>query len=87
MKKFSSRKIIGYDIHRLAKKLWPLNRSITGEGVRKTLSIISKEIPNLKIYSVPSNTKAFDWIVPKEWIVKKAYIVTPEGKKNVIFKK
>ena len=87
MKKFSSKKIIGYDIHRLAKKLWPLNRSITGEGVRKTLSIISKEIPKLKIHSVPSNTKAFDWIVPKEWIVKKAYIVTPEGKKICDFSK
>ena len=74
-------RLIGNEIHNLAQKLWPINRSITGEGVRETLKVISSIIPNLKTYSVPSHTKVFDWVVPKEWRVKKAYIVTPKGKK------
>ena len=73
--------MIGNEIHNLATKLWPINRSITGEGVRQTLKIISNILPKLKIYSVPSKTKVFDWVVPKEWLVKEAYIITPSGKK------
>ena len=41
------------EIYNLAKKLWPINRSITGDGVRETLSIIQKEVPELKIQSLP----------------------------------
>ena len=55
--------MIGNEIHNLAQKLWPINRSITGEGVRETLKVISSIIPNLKAYSVPSQTKVFDWVV------------------------
>ncbi len=74
--------MIGYEIHSFAKKLWKINRSITGEGVRETLVKIKKEyLPNLNIESVPSGTKVFDWVVPPEWYVTKAYIITPEGKK------
>ena len=73
--------MIGNEIYDLATKLWPINRSITGQGVRDTLNIISDILPNLKIHSVPSQTKVFDWTVPKEWEVKKAYIITPKGKK------
>ena len=59
-----------------------INRSITGEGVRETLVKIQKEhLPNLNIETVPSGTKVFDWVVPPEWHVTKAYIITPEGKK------
>ena len=73
--------MIGKEIHSLAAKLWPINRSITGEGVRQTLKIISNILPGLKLYSIPSKTKVFDWEVPKEWLVKKAFIVTPKGEK------
>ena len=73
--------MIGTDIHDFAKQLWPINRSITGEGVRKTLSLISEHLPMLKIQSEASGTKVFDWVVPKEWNVEEAYIVTPSGKK------
>ena len=73
--------MIGNEIYDLATKLWPINRSITGQGVRETLNIISDILPNLKIHAVPSQTKVFDWTVPKEWEVKKAYIITPKGKK------
>jgi aminopeptidase-like protein len=73
--------MIGNNIHQFAQELWPINRSITGEGVRETLKRISKHIPALKIKSVPSGTRAFDWTVPKEWSIKEAYIITPKGKK------
>ena len=70
---------IGIEIHNLAKQLWPINRSVTGEGVRETLGIIAKHIPGLKIHSVKTGTKVFDWVVPKEWHANEAYIVTPSG--------
>ena len=73
--------MIGKKIHILANELWAVNRSITGEGVRETLSCIKKHLQNIKIQSVPSGTKIFDWTVPNEWHVKDAYIITPEGKK------
>jgi len=74
--------MIGTEIHNLATKLWSINRSITGEGVRKTLQHLKNEyLPTLNIESVPSGTKVFDWVVPPEWHVSKAYIITPEGKK------
>lgn len=77
---------LGFEIHNFAKRLWSFNRSITGEGVRQTLTLIQKELPNLRIVEVPSGTKAFDWTVPKEWSVKDAFIVTPSGEKICQFK-
>ena len=73
--------MIGNDIHTLAQRLWKINRSITGEGVRETLSILKDIIPSLKIHSVPTGTPVFDWTVPNEWKVTDAYIVTPDGEK------
>ena len=73
--------MIGNNIHQFAQELWPINRSLTGEGVRETLKRISKHVSSLKIKSVPSGTKVFDWTVPKEWSVKQAYIITPDGEK------
>ena len=78
---------MGNQIYNFACKLWPLNRSLTGDGVRKTLLNISKKIPNLKIKSVASGTKVFDWTIPKEWYVKEAYIITPDGEKICDFSK
>lgn len=74
-------------IYLLAKNLWPINRSITGEGVRETLSKIKEVIPELKIFEIKSGTKVFDWTVPKEWKINDAYIITPKGKKICSFKK
>jgi aminopeptidase-like protein len=72
---------IGNNIYKFAKELWPINRSITGKGVRETLERISYHLPTLDIRSVPTGSKAFDWKVPKEWHVNNAYIITPDGKK------
>jgi aminopeptidase-like protein len=77
---------ISRQIYNLAKKLWPINRSITGDGVRETLSIIKEEVPELKVFEISSGTKVFDWSVPQEWKVRDAYIVTPDGKKICQFK-
>ena len=73
--------MIGDEIYKFAQELWGINRSITGEGVRETLKRISKHLPKLEIKSVQSGSKVFDWTVPKEWNVKEAYIITPDGKK------
>lgn len=79
--------MIGNEIYKFAKELWPLNRSITGDGLRNTLQKISRHLPALKIKSVLSGTKVFDWKVPLEWHVTKAYIVKPDGKKICDFSK
>jgi aminopeptidase-like protein len=70
----------------LCERLWPINRSLTGEGVRQTLSIIRELLPELKIHEVPSGANFFDWTVPKEWKVDSAYIIAPDGKKICDFR-
>ena len=70
---------------KLAKKLWPINRSLTGEGVRKTLKLIKKENRNLKIKSIKSGTKIFDWKIPSEWKINSAWIKF-KNKKIIDFK-
>lgn len=76
---------ISNNMYSLVKELFPICRSITGDGVRKTLRIIQRKIPELKIFEVPTGTKVFDWIVPKEWNIKGGYIETLEGKKVIDF--
>ena len=78
---------IGEKMHELMKELFPLPRSITGNGVRDTLKIIKRELPDLIVREVPTGTKVFDWEVPKEWNCYDAYIVTPDGQKICDFKK
>lgn len=70
----------------LIKKLYPICRSITGNGVRQTLRIIKKYIP-VEIHEVHSGTEVFDWTVPKEWNIKDAYIKNSRGEKIIDFKK
>jgi len=69
----------------LLERLFPLNRSLTGDGNRETLRILQETIPDLKVTEVPSGTPAFDWIVPKEWRVKCAYVETLEGERVIDF--
>lgn len=81
----SSSEELGKEMHNFMGELYPICRSITGEGVRETLRAIQKRIP-LEIHEVPSGTKVFDWTVPLEWNVSDAYIVNREGKRVVDFK-
>ena len=78
---------LGKQLHEFAKQLWPMNRSITGDGVRMTLLAIKKHLPDIKIIEIPTGTRAFDWVVPQEWLVKEAWIIGPEGNKFCDFNK
>jgi len=69
------------------KKLFPLNRSLTGEGVRKTLNIIKKEFPRLKLKKIKSGKKVFDWSIPEEWNVTDAYVIDKYNNRIIDFKK
>ncbi|MBD1909877.1 MULTISPECIES: DUF4910 domain-containing protein [unclassified Leptolyngbya] len=76
---------VGQALHQLMTRLYPICRSITGNGVRETLSILQESIP-LTVHEVPSGTEVFDWTVPKEWNIRDAYIKNSKGEKVVDFK-
>ena len=68
-------------------KLYPINRSLTGKGVRSTLNIIKKQFPRLKIKKIKSGTKVFDWNIPPEWNVSDAHVLDKNNHKIIDFKK
>ena len=70
-----------------AKDLFPINRSITGDGLRKTIKYIQQNVnKNFKMFGVKSNTKVYDWKIPNEWKVSEGYIKEINGKKICDFK-
>ena len=73
-------------MHRLLTELFPICRSITGDGVRQTLGILQRHLP-LRVVEIPSGTKAFDWVVPPEWNIRDAYILDERGEKVVDFRR
>lgn len=75
----------GETMHRLAAELYPICRSITGNGVRETLRRLQAHLP-LEIHEVPSGTQVFDWNVPKEWNITDAYIKNSAGERVVDFR-
>jgi aminopeptidase-like protein len=79
-------KQIGQEMYQLIVKLYPICRSITGNGVRETLNIIKEHIP-LEVHEVPTGTRVFDWTVPKEWNIRDAYVKNSKGKRIVDFQK
>lgn len=76
----------GRELHQFATELYPICRSITGNGIRQTLKMIQHRIP-LQIFEVPSGTPVLDWTVPKEWNIKDAYIKDTSGRRVVDFQK
>ncbi len=74
------------DIWALVCRLYPICRSLTGDGVRQTLDILREYIP-LTVHEVPSGTPVFDWTVPKEWNIRDAYVRDPRGRKIIDFKR
>lgn len=80
-------KIIGQSMYSLCVELFPICRSITGNGVRKTLSILNSVIGGeMVVHEVPSGTQVFDWSVPKEWNIRDAWIKDSKGNKILDFK-
>ena len=74
--------------YNLGKKiLFPINRSLTGEGNRLTLKILKSVCDSMKIKEISTGSKVFDWTVPREWKVNFAYIIDPDGKKILDFSK
>lgn len=76
---------VGEHLHGFARELYPICRSITGAGIRETLSRISERIP-LEIAEVPTGTPVFDWTIPKEWNIRDAYIKDARGRRRVDFR-
>ena len=80
----SSMRREGENMMLLAEELFPICRSITGNGVRQTLEILKRHIP-LEVHEVPTGTPVFDWKVPQEWNIRSAYIATAKGARVVDF--
>ncbi|WP_353063318.1 DUF4910 domain-containing protein [Tunturibacter psychrotolerans] len=75
----------GQKLHQFAAELYPICRSITGDGIRRTLAMIGDRIP-LQISEVATGTAVFDWTVPKEWNIRDAYIKDSAGRRVVDFR-
>jgi aminopeptidase-like protein len=80
-----ARRGMAQPMYDLIRRLFPICRSITGDGVRETLRIVGELLP-LTVHEVPSGTKAFDWTVPKEWNIRDAYIKNVHGRRVVDFR-
>jgi aminopeptidase-like protein len=75
---------IGEEIFALAAKIYPICRSITGNGVRDTLRELGAHV-GLEVHEVPTGTRVFDWTIPREWNIRDAYIKDARGKKIIDF--
>src|SRR6478752_3326917 len=75
---------VGSALYELVRELYPICRSITGNGVRETLAHLGRRLP-LELREVPSGTKVLDWTVPREWNIRDAYVKDPSGRKVVDF--
>jgi aminopeptidase-like protein len=77
---------VGREIYALLRELYPICRSITGDGFRQTLARLKKEIP-LEVHEVPSGAQVFDWTVPREWNIRDAYVKNSKGERVIDFRR
>jgi aminopeptidase-like protein len=77
--------LTGGEMHALVERLYPLCRSITGDGVRQTLAIVGEHL-DLKVHEVPTGTQVLDWTVPQEWNVRDAYVADASGRRVIDFR-
>lgn len=80
-------KTVGECMHQAISDLFPICRSLSGDGNRETLQYLQQMLPDIKIHEVPSGTVAFDWTVPEEWNINDAWIKDETGQKIIDFKK
>jgi aminopeptidase-like protein len=76
----------GREIYAFVEEAYPICRSITGDGVRQTLEILRRSIP-LEVREVATGTRILDWEVPREWNVRDAYVVGPQGERVIDFRR
>lgn len=75
----------GAELYALAAEIFPICRSITGEGVRETLTHLKRRVP-IDVVEVPSGTPALDWTIPREWTIREAYIQDDAGRRIIDFR-
>jgi aminopeptidase-like protein len=73
-------------MYRWASDIFPICRSLMGDGVRSTLEYLREIVPEMTVHEVPTGTRCFDWEIPEEWNIRDAYLVEPDGSKVVDFK-
>jgi len=73
------------EIYHWAADIFPICRSLTGEGVRKTLGYLQNIVPGITLHEVPTGTRCFDWEIPHEWNIREAFLLGPDGEKVVDF--
>ena len=76
----------GRNMYELAGRLFPICRSITGNGFRQSLEMIREIVPEIQVFEVPSGTSVFDWTVPREWNIQGGWIKDMQGKTIIDFK-
>ena len=77
---------IGWQMITLARDLYPICRSITGEGIRASLQILQQLVP-LELHEAPTGTRVFDWTVPREWNIRDAYVKNQKGERVIDFRR
>jgi aminopeptidase-like protein len=82
----TERAAAGAEMHALMTELYPIGRSITGDGIRATLKRVAREIP-LTLVEVPTGTAVFDWTVPREWNVRDAYVANARGERVIDYRR
>ncbi|HEU4898802.1 MAG TPA: DUF4910 domain-containing protein, partial [Actinomycetota bacterium] len=75
----------GEELYKLVAELYPICRSITGDGVRRTLEIVDRELGGLEVSEVPTGTEVLDWTVPREWNVRDAWVANAAGERVIDF--
>jgi aminopeptidase-like protein len=75
----------GAELHALVERLYPICRSITGDGVRQTLDIVGEHL-TLERHEVPTGTQVLDWTIPQEWNIRDAFVATPDGERVIDFR-